>query len=243
MHRKLRQHTSKDELHAGLLRGVRQLDASAGLLESIRSTPDPLLGTAILAVESSAWRGGGVRARAARILRNKISSYVASQENSVVIIRSQRVTLGGLSGTLPVSISNQLNYAITVRLHVTTSRAAGGLTSAAAGDVTGAGQHGQDHQAARPGLRRRLDDHHAEPGSPGGTALPGRTVTLTVQATHFGTLALVIIGAALGVFMLASVRRAFTRGRGEQPGPERPGRAPARPARNRPGRRKEPITS
>ncbi len=40
-----------------------------------------------------------------------------------------------------------------------------------------------------------------------------------MQATHFGTLALVIIGAALAVFVLTSARRAFTRGRADPPGP------------------------
>ena len=44
------------------------------------------------------------------------------------------------------------------------------------------------------------------------------SMELTVQATHFGTLALVIIGAALGVFVLTSIRRALTRGRGDQAG-------------------------
>jgi hypothetical protein len=52
--------------------------------------------------------------------------------------------------------------------------------------------------------------------APGGAPLPTAEVTLTVQATHFGTLALYIIGIALGVFMLASVRRALRRGRGDQ---------------------------
>ena len=55
--------------------------------------------------------------------------------------------------------------------------------------------------------------------TPEGAPLPGHPVTLTVQATHFGTLALVIIGAALGVFVLTSVRRALRHGRGEAPAP------------------------
>ena len=62
--------------------------------------------------------------------------------------------------------------------------------------------------------------------APGGARLPAAEVTLTVQATHFGTLALYIIGIALAVFLLASVRRALRRGRGDQPataGAGRPG--------------------
>jgi hypothetical protein len=229
VHRKLHQVTSKNELHAGLLRGVKQLDASAALLESIRSTPDPQLGTAILGVESAAWRGGGAAARRARVLLHRISSYVASQQAAVLILGPQRVTLGGLSGTLPVSISNQLSYAITVRLgaetpsqqRVQVGLPPGTITVPADTDKT-IKLHVRASAVGSTTIRLSLL-------SRAGTPLPGHSVTLTVQATHFGTLAIVIIGAALGVFMLASVRRAFTRGRGEQPGPETasPGTGPA----------------
>ena len=231
VHRKLHQVTSKNELHAGLLRGVKQLDASARLLESIRSTPDPQLGTAILGVESAAWRGGGVRARKARVLMHRISSYVASQQAAVVIIGPQRVTLGGLSGTLPVSISNQLSYAITVRLgaalpsqqRVRVDLPPGTITVPASTDKT-IKLRVRASAVGSTTIRLSLL-------SRSGTPLPGHSVTLTVQATHFGTLAIVIIGAALGVFMLASVRRAFTRGRGEPPGPpaDSQGTGPASP--------------
>jgi hypothetical protein len=218
VHRKLRQVTSKDELHRGLLRGVKQLDASAGLLESIRSVPDPQLGTAILGVESAAWRGGGAAARKARVLLHRISSYVAGQQAAVLIIGPQRVTLGGLSGTLPVSISNQLNYTITVRLSVQlpgqerikVDLPPGDITVPASTDKT-LKLHVRAAAVGSTTIRLSLESRAGKP-------LPGRSVVLTVQATHFGTLALVIIGAALGVFMLASVRRAFTRGRGDQPG-------------------------
>jgi hypothetical protein len=81
----------------------------------------------------------------------------------------------------------------------------------------------------------RLHVHAATLGSttiqlslltPEGAPLPGKPVSLTVQATHFGTLALAIIGAALGVFVVASVRRAFRHGRGEAPPPDSGGPDP-----------------
>jgi hypothetical protein len=233
VHRKLRQVTSKDELDAGLLRDVKQLDASAALLDSIRSTPDPQLSTAILGVESAAWRDGGVQARKARVLLHRISSYVASQQKAVLVIGPQRVTLGGLSGTLPVSISNQLDYAITVRLgavlpsqqRVQVKLPPGTITVPPNTDKT-IKLHVRASAVGSTTIRLNLL-------SRSGVPLPGHSVTLTVQATHFGTLAIVIIGAALGVFMLASVRRAFTRGRGEQDGPE-PGSGDGGPASQEP---------
>jgi hypothetical protein len=61
--------------------------------------------------------------------------------------------------------------------------------------------------------------------APGGSPLPGESSTMTVSATHFGTLALVIIGIAFGVFVLTSIGRAVRRGGGPPEGddPEVPG--------------------
>jgi hypothetical protein len=54
-------------------------------------------------------------------------------------------------------------------------------------------------------------------------ALPQQPVTMTVQATHFGTFALTILAAALGVFVITSAMRAIRRGRTSPgPGPEGP---------------------
>jgi hypothetical protein len=135
----------------------------------------------------------------------------------VQVIGPQRVTLGGLSGTLPVSISNRLPVAVRVQLVV--SAPSGGRIDVKlpARDVT---------VAAHTDQTLKLRVRAAVVGSttiqlaltaPGGARLPAAEVTLTVQATHFGTLALYIIGIALAVFLLASVRRALRRGRGDQP--------------------------
>jgi hypothetical protein len=226
VHRQPLQVTSRDELRPGLLARVRRLDQSATLLQSIRAAQDPALSTAIMAVESSAWRGSKARARRAGHLLGRISAYLASQENSVVIIRSQRITLGGLSGTLPVSISNSLPYPVKVRLAVTLPRGGRITVTLPPGDVNV--PRGAD-------VTIRLHVHAATLGSttiqlslltPEGAPLPGKPVSLTVQATHFGTLALAIIGAALGVFVIASVRRAFRHGRGEAPPPDSGGPDP-----------------
>ena len=218
VHRKLLRVTSKDELGLALLRKVRQLDRSAALLQGIRVRKDQALSSAMLAVESSAGRGGGARARRARSRLGLISAYLSRQESSVTIIGSDRVTLGGLSGTLPVSISNDLRYPVRVRLAVTVP----------AGRITVSDPPREVRIEAGAEVTLKLHVRAATVGSttiqlslrtPAGAPLPGRPVAMTVQATHFGTLALVIISAALGVFVLTSVRRAFTRGRGEQLAP------------------------
>jgi Family of unknown function (DUF6049) len=220
VHRQLRQVTSKDELRPALLAGVRRLSKSAALLQGIRVQQDPGLRNAIMAVESSAWRGGRARARRARHLLSRITTYVASQESSVVIIGPERVTLGGLSGTLPVSISNSLRYPVKVQLHVTVP---GG------GRITVTSPPQDVNVGAGADVTLKLHVRAVSVGSttiqlslltPEGTPLPGKPIPLTVEATHFGTLALAIIGAALGVFVVTSIRRAFRHGRGEAPAPE-----------------------
>jgi hypothetical protein len=223
--RKLLHVRNKGELSKRLLRNVRRLDRRAVLLQDIRVQPDQALAAAIIAVESSEWRGGGARARQARIRLARISAYLSRQERSIVIIGPDRVTLGGLSGTLPVSISNGLRYPVRVRVQVTvpsggriTVKAPPAKLVAAGADVT-LKLHVRAATVGSTTIQLSLR-------TPEGAPLPGRPVALTVQATHFGTLALVIIGAALAVFAVTSARRALTRGRGEQPGPDADGPAP-----------------
>jgi hypothetical protein len=48
--------------------------------------------------------------------------------------------------------------------------------------------------------------------NPAGRQLPGSTARVTVEATHFGTMAIVIIGIALAVFVITAIGRAIRRG-------------------------------
>jgi hypothetical protein len=59
--------------------------------------------------------------------------------------------------------------------------------------------------------------------TPAGVPFPSQTIVI-LQATHYGTLALVIIGTALGVFILTAVTRAVRRRRAPREGP--PGSGP-----------------
>jgi len=50
--------------------------------------------------------------------------------------------------------------------------------------------------------------------TPDGSPLPASTARVTVEATHFGTMAIVIIGIALAVFVITAAARAIRRGGG-----------------------------
>jgi hypothetical protein len=219
-------------LRAGLrrsfLRRVRQLDQRVQLLQSILVRPSPDLGYAIAAAESAAWRGGAAAARPATQLLNTLSSYVSAQESGLSLVTPGRVTLGGLRGSVPVSISNHLSYPVLVRLQVSAPRN---------GSLSVRSQPGVVKVAAGTVVTLKLAVSTAAVGSttlhlsllsPGGLPLHSAPVTMIVQATHYGTLALVIIAAALGVFMLTSATRAIRRGRGAAaPPPPATGPAPA----------------
>ena len=204
---------SRSELRAPLLRQVQQLNGQIGLLASILVRSGPrYLSTAVDAIESSAWRGQPSGRRTARQLLRKVSAYVAVQQHQVRILDPLRVTLGGKSGDVPVSIRNTLGHAVTVRLQVS---------------VPSSGRvviRNPEKLITVPGGTQRtikIPVKASEAGSttltlwltnPAGTLLPGSTAHVTVEATHFGTMAIVIIGIALAVFVITAIGRAIRRG-------------------------------
>jgi Family of unknown function (DUF6049) len=201
---------SKAELSRPQLDQARQLDQQVKLLQSIQGTSNSALGTGVAAAESAAWRGHGSASQQGAALVQQLSRYVTGQESAVKIITPPRLTLAGLKGPVPVSISNGLSYPVKVRLQVGPSRGIS-VKSQPPATVIPPGQQ----------QSKKVEITAANVGSttltlrllaPDGAPLPAQT-TVIVQATHYGTLALVIIGAALGVFVLTSVTRGFRRGR------------------------------
>jgi Family of unknown function (DUF6049) len=226
---------SPSELRAPLLGQVRQLNDRIGLLASILVQSGPrYLSTAVAAVESSAWRGQPSGRRTARQLLRKVSTFVAAQQHQVRIIDPLRVTLGGKSGEVPVSIRNRLGQAVTVRL---------GVSVPSDGRIV---IRNPRQLITVPGGQQKtikIPVKASEAGSttltlwltnPGGRLLPGSTARVTVEATHFGTMAIVIIGIALAVFLITAIGRAIRRGI-RQPGGDGDGGAGGTAAPGRDG--------
>jgi hypothetical protein len=209
---------SRSELRGPLLRQVQQLNNQIGLLASILVQPGPrYLSTAVAAIESSAWRGQPSGRRTARQLLRKVGTYVADQQHQVRIMDLQRVTLGGKSGDVPVSIRNTLGHAVTVRLRVAVP---------SSGRVTIRNPTKLITVPGGTGRTIKIPVKASEAGSttltlwltnPAGRPLPRSTAHVTVEATHFGTMAIVIIGIALAVFVITAIGRAIRRGT-RQPG-------------------------
>lgn len=206
-------HVFRAELRSSLLRQVRHASGQIRLLGLILVHPGPrYLSPAIDAVESSAWRGAGGQ-RSAEDLLHRLKLYVSAQQQQVQIVDTQRVTLGGKSGEVPVSIRNKFPHtAIRVWLHV-------GVPST--GQVTIGHFTYRVTVDAQTQRTIKIPVRAAAAGSTtltlwlttwGGRQLPGSVTHLTVEATHFGTFAIVIIGIALAVFVLTAAARAFRRG-------------------------------
>src|SRR5208282_5629839 len=216
---------SQAELGRSLLAQARQLDQQVKLLQSIQPSPDPNLDYGVAAVESTAWRGGGSAGVAGSAQAQQFSRYLSSQEAKLKISGPDRITLAGLKGPVPVSISNGLGYTVRVKLEVGPSRGITVKSQPPLVVIPPGQQQLKKIEIAAAGvglvkLRLRLV-------TPEGAPLSAQA-TVYIQATHYGTLALVIIGAALGIFVLTSVTRAVRRGRraprngspGPGPGPD-----------------------
>jgi hypothetical protein len=189
------------------------LAVQVALLDSIlTSGGHGYLSTAVDAVESSAWRGDKRAQQPAVHLLHHELAFLGSQLRQVKIVGSPRVTLGGKAGDVPVSVRNNLPHPVTVRLKVYVPP----------GDQVEIGHYKQIITVpARSTVPVRVPVQAAAAGSktlslwlttPEGAALPGKRVSLTVTATHFGTLAIVIISVALVVFVLSAAARAIRRG-------------------------------
>ncbi|MGE5132147.1 MAG: DUF6049 family protein [Gemmatimonadota bacterium] len=206
---------SPQELRPSLLRQVRRLDTQIQLHARILTTPpQDYLSSAVAAVESSAWRGGRASLHSAEALLRRIQDYLSEQQSALKIVDPPRVTLGGKSGSVPVSISNGLRQSVTVLLKVSAPGSGRVMIGKPSSLVTvPAGQQKTIKipiQAAAAGSTTLTIQLCARNGTP----LPGESRTMTVAATQFGTLALVIIGIAFGVFVLTSIGRAIRRGGG-----------------------------
>ena len=197
------------ELHRRLLRRVKALESVIQMQASMLGKPAAgYLPDAVAAIESSAWRGDPAQVRS---LLARVSGYLDAQMRQVRIIDAGQVTLTGKSGPVPVSIINRLGQPVTVQLSV--QAPASRITVLKPRSTVTIGPHQQRTVAVR--VRSSVAGSTMltlNLLAPDGQPLPGTTAQMTVDATHFGTTALVIIAVAIGVFVITSVARAIRRG-------------------------------
>jgi len=203
------------------LRRISAVSGDISTLLSMAANKNNDLLLAISTVESSAWQGKS-RSTALALLRT-VTSSITQQEQDVQILAEPRVTLGGLKGSVPVSIDNRLNYPVQVKLVLSFSKATGMKISASPGEPINVPAH--------TAVTVKLHVQATEVGSTtitmnlqngSGAQLPAQSISMTVEATQVGVLGVIICAAALGVFLIAYAARAARRAR-PAAGPGEPG--------------------
>jgi hypothetical protein len=189
---------------------LNALDRDVTQLELLRARPDAGLYLAVSTVESSAYEGRFSALSLAMIAT--LSNRIEQQQQDIHIVAASRITLGGLRGSVPVSVDNPLGYAVQVALRLNYATIGGTKVAVAPGLLTV-----PEHSSETVELRFSA----AGTGSTAismtlanraGTQLAGQPVRMTVQTTQVGTLGIIVFAAALGVFLLASAGRAIRRG-------------------------------
>ena len=206
-------------------RALTQVNRQISELEALRAAPSPEPYLALATIESSATS----RADALALLRS-LSQAITRQERSVQIVSELRITLGGLKGSVPVSIDNRLGYPVRVRVALQYSHANAVRIAVDPGGLITVAPHTAfpvrlKVQAAKVGsttVALTLENSAAQP-------LPVVSKPMTIQATQVGVLGMIICAAALGVALIAYAARAARggrRGRAADP-PASPGTGPA----------------
>jgi hypothetical protein len=203
---------SGTQLGGSLVAQLRQLEQQVQVLNSIQITPPsspvPLLDRGLFAIESSAWRDG----RAARqALAQQVSADLTSEEHQlkILVTPGEREQLTGKTGTVPVSIANRGKYDVRVRLQADSGGGVAVSKQPPARIVPAGEQVIVKLQVTASGVGSTTLNLSLV--TPDGTPIPDARASMTIQATHYGTLALLIIAVVLGVFMIGSGIRTFRR--------------------------------
>ncbi len=221
------------ELNGLYLKQAGALDSLVRVYKSILFQPKAQylsqLSAGVAATESSAWRGSPAASAAGMAMLDHVTDYLTGVFRKVQVVNSARATLVGSSGTLPVSIGNELPESIQVRLQATvppdsrltvTGQTPPGLITVGAGQTVTARLSVRSGAVGDTTIEMRLLGKDGKP-------LPSAPVSLSVQSTQFGSTLLIIIYVALGVFVLTAIARAIRRALRDDP--------PGRPRGGRPG--------
>jgi hypothetical protein len=200
------------ELGKSYLATVRKLSQKADAAATVTETHTQLFHDAILRLASSSWRGDSKRATAFAAQAEKA---IDNRMDDVLVIDTPRAVAGS-NGQVPVSVSNSLDKAVTLRIRVTSDD-----TSRLGIDAPGGVYLSEQITILK--ARTRLENVPVTVPQGGGEATIaiqlltaegkhyGDAVHVTVRATGYTGIALVIVGAALTIMLAAVVMRILRR--------------------------------
>jgi Family of unknown function (DUF6049) len=206
-----------DELSSGYLAQVRSVDSSLALYEDLISQPSSgllqTLNEAAAAIESVAWRGAG--AGAGQLALTKLKDYLNYGTHSVRILTGSKLLLAGQSGPAQVSVQNTGQLPVQVRVLAipeSTQLSVGNIDEVITVLPNKTAPVRMTVHSTGIGttvLQLQLETRHELP-------MAWTAQSLSVEVTRYGRALLVLIGAALGVLVLASVARWIRRRRSER---------------------------
>ncbi len=210
--------TDSGSFSRAVLRELNAVGSDVTAISDIAAKQGPAnqASLALADLESANWPARNQAARLAGL--NALASLLVTEQGQIRIVADRRLTLGGLKGSMPVVIDNQLDFAVAVRLYPSISQPPGGGVTVSQ-KPQGMVVVPADHQ-----VTTTLRVQATQVGSTTitlqllnktGTVLA--TDRVVVQATQFGTFAMIILAAALGLFVIASAARAVRRGRPATP--------------------------
>jgi hypothetical protein len=178
----------------------------------------------VAVTQSSAWRGNG--SPGGWLALTELSDYISDQLHEVLLIPVRKILLAGTSGDTPVSVQNGMTLPdgglpIKVRVEASGPPSSGlQVTGPSAPLVVNPGMTGTVKLHIRSATTFGTTTMQLQLATAGGLPLTwsGASEPLSVEATQFGRVILVIIGGALGVLVLATIvrlrrkRRAAARG-------------------------------
>lgn len=203
------------ELSRSYLGTVRKLERKADAIATVTATRTDAFHTAILRLASASWRGDAKRANA---FAEQVEKAVDDRIDDVSVLDTPRAVAGS-NGQVPVSVANNLDKDIQIKIRVTS----GNKSRLAIDDPEGDGVYVTPSTRILAGRSQLFNVPVVVRGGGGdasisvqiltaaGDAKFGGAVRVVVRATGYTGIALVIVGAALVIMLAAVVMRILRR--------------------------------
>lgn len=201
------------ELRRAYLNKVRKLGQEADAVSTVTTKHNQLFHEAILRLTSSAWRNDR---KLANTFAKQVEGAINDRLSKVSVIDTPRA-VAGADGQVPVSVANNLDSDITIKIQVTSDD-----ETRLAIDFPG-GVYETDAITVLSGRTQLVNVPVTVSGSGGGEATIsiqvltaeggkyGKAVHVTVRATDYTGIAVVIVGGALVIMLAAVVLRILRR--------------------------------
>lgn len=202
-----------DQLPSSYMRFLRAVGRNVRTYKDLLYNPPPAvtqsLQAAMVSTASSAWRGVGGGTGTANLI--DLAEFVHDSERKVQIIAGDKYLLAGASGDIAVSVRNGMTQPVQIAVRAGTLPDAGaaasvGQLSVGKFDALMTISPGKTGTVKIPVQARGIETTtlRLQLVTRNGTPLSWTQQPLTVQVTRYGRALIILIGAALGVVVLAS---------------------------------------